>query len=80
MLRQTDATPFERFGKGYCAFHACIDDAASTVVGAFFTVNECMHGYVEALKRGIEKYGLPMEIYSDRHAVFRTTKKLSNIV
>jgi len=78
MLRQTDATPFERFGKGYCALHACIDDAASTVVGAFFTVNECMHGYVEALKRGIGKYGLPMEIYSDRHAVFRTTKKLSD--
>ena len=79
MLWQTDATPFEWFGKGngYYALHAYIDDATGIVTGAFFTVNECMRGYVEALKRGIVKYGLPMEIYSDRHAIFRTTKKLS---
>jgi hypothetical protein len=79
MLWQTDATPFEWFGKGngYYALHAYIDDATGIVTGAFFTVNECMRGYVEALKRGIEKFGLPMEIYSDRHAIFRTTKKLT---
>ena len=81
MLWQTDATPFEWFGKGngYYALHAYIDDATGIVTGAFFTVNECMRGYVEALKRGIEKYGLPMEIYSDRHAIFRTTKKLTEV-
>ena len=79
MLWQTDATPFEWFGKGngYYALHAYIDDATGIVTGAFFSMNECMRGYVEALKRGIVKYGLPMEIYSDRHAIFRTTKKLS---
>lgn len=79
MLWQTDATKFEWFGKGngYATLHAYIDDATNIVAGAFFTVNECMHGYAEALRRGVEKYGLPMEIYSDRHTIFRSTKKLS---
>ena len=55
MLWQTDATPFEWFGKGngYYALHAYIDDATGIVTGAFFSMNECMRGYVEALKRGI---------------------------
>ena len=79
MLWQTDATPFEWFGKGngYYALHAYIDDATGIVTGAFFTEHECIRGYVEALKRGSKKYGLPMEIYSDRHAIFRTSMKLS---
>ena len=80
MLWQTDATKFEWFGegKGYATLHAYIDDATNIVVGAFFTVNECMNGYAQALRRGVEKYGLPMEIYSDRHTIFRSTKKLSD--
>ena len=87
MLWQTDATPFEWFGKGngYAALHAYIDDAQDVlvparaqdvpsfapadatgrVVGAWFTKNECMAGYVAALSMGIERYGLPMGIYSD---------------
>ena len=79
MLWQTDATKYEWFGKGngYVTLHAYIDDATNVVVGAFFTENECMHGYAEALRRGVERYGLPMEIYRDRHTIFRSTKKLS---
>ena len=79
MLWQTDATSFEWFGKGngYFSLHAYIDDATGVVVGAFFTKNECSQGYAEALKSGIESYGLPMAIYSDRHTIFRSTKKLS---
>ena len=79
MLWQTDATSFEWFGEGngYFTLHAYIDDATSLVVGAYFTKNECSHGYAEALKRGIEKYGLPMAIYSDRHAIFRLTRALT---
>lgn len=74
MLWQTDATTFEWFGvgKGYATLHAYIDDATGEVVGAFFTENECTLGYVEALKQGIEKYGMPFDIYSDRHTIFRS--------
>lgn len=74
MLWQTDATTFEWFGKGngYAALHAYIDDATGEVVGAFFTETECTAGYVEALKQGIEKYGMPFNIYSDRHTIFRS--------
>ena len=76
MLWQTDATEHEWFGKdnGYATLHAYIDDATGIVVGAYFTKNECMAGYVEALRQGIECYGLPMEIYSDRHTILRSPK------
>lgn len=76
MLWQTDATEHEWFGKdnGYMTLHAYIDDATGIVVGAYFTKNECMAGYVEALRQGIERYGLPMEIYSDRHTILRSPK------
>lgn len=33
-----------------------------------------MAGYVAALGMGIEGYGLPMAIYSDRHTIFRSPK------
>ena len=74
MLWQTDATTFEWFGtgNGYATLHAYIDDATSEIVGAFFTENECTIGYVEALKQGIENYGMPFDIYSDRHTIFRS--------
>ena len=76
MLWQTDATEHEWFGKGngYATLHAYIDDATGIVVGAYFTKNECLAGYVEALRQGIERYGLPMEIYSDRHTILRSPK------
>ena len=76
MLWQTDATEHEWFGEdnGYATLHAYIDDATGIVVGAYFTKNECMAGYVEALRQGIERYGLPMEIYSDRHTILRSPK------
>ena len=78
-LWQTDATPFQWFeGDDECyTVHAYIDDATGVVVGAYFTKNECTIGYVEALKQGIEKYGIPQEIYSDRHMIFHSPMELS---
>lgn len=79
MLWQTDASRFEWFGKGkgYAALHAYIDDATGRVVGAWFTKNESTAGYVAALSIGLKRYGLPMEIYSDRHTIFRSPQKSS---
>ena len=78
-LWQTDATPFQWFegDSEYYTVHAYIDDATGVVTGAYFTKNECTVGYVEALKLGMEKYGMPMEIYSDRHTIFRSPKELT---
>ena len=79
MLWQTDASKFEWFGKGkgYATLHAYIDDATGRVVGAWFTKNESTAGYVTALSMGLDRYGLPMEIYSDRHTIFRSPQELS---
>jgi transposase len=74
MLWQIDATPYEWLGKEFGKFtlHAAIDDASGIIVGAFFTLNECMEGYSEVMKQGIERYGVPLSIYSDRHTIFRS--------
>ena len=79
MLWQTDASKFEWFGKGkgYATLHAYIDDATGRVVGAWFTKNESTAGYVTALSMGLDHYGLPVEIYSDRHTIFRSPQELS---
>lgn len=42
------------------------------MVGARFTQNECYDGYVECVRQGIERYGLPEGLYSDRHTIFRS--------
>ena len=78
-LWQTDATTFQWFegDDEYYTLHSYVDDATGVVVGAYFTKNECTLGYVEALKQGLEKYGMPWEIYSDRHTIFRSPKELS---
>lgn len=78
-LWQTDATPFQWFegDNKYYTVHAYIDDATGVVVGAYFTKNECTLGYVEALKQGMEEYGMPQAIYSDQHTIFRSPKELS---
>jgi transposase len=57
MLWQIDATPYEWLGKEYGKFalHAAIDDATGIVVGAFFTLKECMEGYSEVMKQGIRR-------------------------
>ena len=79
MMWQTDATKYQWFGKErpYATLHAFIDDATGIVTGAFFTDNECLYGYTEALRLGIVRYGLPWNIYSDRHTIFRSPKELS---
>ncbi len=76
MLWQTDATPYAWLGgEEPFALHAVIDDATGIVVGAAFTPNECADGYVRAMCEGIERYGIPLALYSDRHTIFRSPKE-----
>jgi len=71
LLIQMDATPFEWFGgsKKFC-LHGAIDDATGRIVGLFLTKNECLHGYWEITRQMLLRYGIPISIYADRHAIF----------
>jgi transposase len=77
MLWQTDATPHDWLeGRGsIMALVAAIDDATGIVVGAIFRPTEDLASYFEVMRQGIEQYGLPLAIYSDRHMIFRSPKE-----
>jgi transposase len=75
LLIQMDSTPFRWFsdGKMY-ALHGAIDDAAGEIVGLYMTKHECLQGYFETTRQIILNNGIPISIYSDRHAIFLSTK------
>jgi transposase len=50
---------------------AAIDDATSKVVGMFFCKSECSWSYLELLRRVIDKHGIPLSTYQDRHSVLK---------
>ena len=53
-----------------CALIVFIDDATSRITSLFFCPTECLQGYFAALKIHVLKYGRPLGLYSDRHAIF----------
>ena len=48
-----------------------VDDATSAVVNAVFGISENTAGYFTLLEGLIERWGIPLALYSDRHAVFK---------
>jgi len=56
------------------ALHGGIDDATGEVVVLYMTKNECLQGYFETTCQIILNHGIPISIYSDRHAIFLSTK------
>ena len=48
-----------------------VDDATGTVPFALFREQEDAHGYLLMLKEIIERRGVPMALYSDRHSIFQ---------
>ena len=48
-----------------------VDDATSAVVNAVFCTGETTDGYFTLLEGLIEGWGIPLALYSDRHAVFK---------
>ena len=48
-----------------------MDDATSAVVNAVFCISENTAGYFTLLEGLIERWGIPLALYSDRHAVFK---------
>ncbi len=54
-----------------------IDDATGTAPYALFWEQETTEGYFALLKGIIERRGIPLGVYTDRHAVFRQTRPLA---
>jgi hypothetical protein len=61
---------FEQRGP-HCCLLVFIDDATSRITNLRFVLQECTLGYMQALYGHIQQYGMPMELYSDRHGIFR---------
>lgn len=75
LLIQMDATPFEWFGSSEkFALHGAIDDATGQIVGLYITKNECLHGYWETIRQCLLNHGIPVSLYTDRHAIFLSTQ------
>ncbi|SPF43915.1 Integrase catalytic region [Candidatus Desulfosporosinus infrequens] len=74
LLIQMDATPFEWFDSSEkFSLHGAIDDATGNVVGLYMTKNECLHGYWEVMRQCLINHGIPVSLYTDRHAIFLST-------
>jgi len=74
LLIQMDATPFEWFGSSEkFSLHGAIDDATGNIVGLYMTKNECLHGYWEVMRQCMLTHGIPVSLYTDRHAIFLST-------
>ncbi len=59
-----------------CVLIVFIDDATSKITSLFFCKTECLNGYFSALKAHLLKYGRPLGLYSDRHAIFGGSDKI----
>ncbi|CCJ34310.1 ISNCY family transposase [Caloramator australicus] len=75
LLVQMDSSPFDWLGIG-CNYsiHGAIDDATGKVLGLYMTKNECLQGYFEVARFMFQNFGIPVSIYSDRHAIFLSPK------
>ena len=58
-----------------CTLLVYIDDATSRLMHLQFVETESTFDYFEATRAYLERYGKPIAFYSDKHAVFRVSKK-----
>ena len=74
-LVQADGTPFAWFEDGIMySIHGFIDDATGKVLGLYMMKNECLLGYLEALRYMLKNFGIPKILYPDKYSVFFPTK------
>ena len=52
-----------------------VDDATGTVPAALFRPHEDAQGYLLMLRDVIERHGVPLALYSDRHGIFQRSPK-----
>jgi transposase len=76
-LLQGDGSPDDWFeGRGEkCSLLQFVDDATGTITAARFEPTETTAGYLRLLKSHLKKFGRPLALYVDKHAVFRVNKE-----
>lgn len=75
-LIMIDGTPHDWFCNGVnFSLHLAIDDATGEILCGWFMPNECLEGYVRLLSLLLTNYGIPENIYSDRHAILIPIKE-----
>ena len=75
---QMDGSHHDWFeGRGpYCVLMSYIDDATGKVSGRFYEYEGTIPA-MDSFKRYIQKNGLPMSVYLDRHTTYKSTAKAS---
>lgn len=78
IMIQMDGSHHDWFeGRGpKCVFMGYIDDATNNVFGGFYSYEGTVPA-MDSFKRYIEKYGIPMSIYVDKHTTYKSTAKLT---
>ena len=72
-LVMIDGTPHDWFENGnQFSLHLAIDDATGEILSGWFMPTECLEGYCHMLKILIQKYGIPENIYSDKHTILKS--------
>lgn len=76
-LVQMDGSYHDWFeGRGpKCCLLVLIDDATSRLLALKFVLWESVFAYFDLLKNYLVAYGRPLSLYTDRHAIFETTRK-----
>lgn len=78
-LVQMDGSVHQWFdgSEGYCVLMLYIDDASSTVYARFYPYEGTIPA-MDSFRRYIQRYGIPMALYTDLHSTYRNNnKKLS---
>lgn len=82
MLLQIDSSPhpwLEERGPSFTLIGA-IDDATGKVPYAFFQEHEDNRGYFLLLQGIVERYGIPLALYHDRHTIFEVPENESESI
>ena len=76
-LVQIDGSEHAWFeGRGpRCCLIVFIDDATGKLVALQFVEQECLDGYLAAIKQHLNNYGKPVAYYPDKHGIFRVNIK-----
>lgn len=77
---QMDASEYIWFGNTKVHLHIAVDDATSTLVGAWFDTQETLNGYYNVLHQILVNYGIPYEFFTDNRTVFEYKKRGNNDV
>ncbi len=79
-LVQIDGSHHDWFeGRGpKCCLLVFVDDATSRIIGLHFDKSETTLGYMHLIQQHLKHYGRPLAYYSDKHGIFKVTKKGAN--